>query len=195
MKTPSTLRALASIALFAVAGCGASYQFHTDFDPGNDFTGYRTYAWMADRPSGDPRVDDLELLHTALHHFVNRELAAKGYTMVESTEPADFYVGYYVAVRRDFNIDEMNAPYGFGEGVYWPTWSTGYNSAAGPSRTYMDTEVKGYFVLDVVDSENRRLVWRSQVSGDVTFYEEGTDESPGHIEANTARILRDFPSR
>lgn len=198
-KQPMTRLRLAAplLSLLAVVvGCGGGKPvFHTDFDPTQDFSGYQTYGWMQRAQTGDSRVDDNQVLDDAVHRFVDRELQAKGYRLVGADVVPDFYVGYYVTVGRSMKVDEMNARYGYGDSNgYWsPYYVSGAPSAAGPSRTYMELQNEARFALDIMDGHSRRLVWRALGQGEVRFYDEGTDESPGRVEEIIHAVLADFP--
>ncbi len=76
------MRASASVLVLVLAALGtacSSVRTSYDFDPGVDFSAWRTYAWYpsGSPPTGDPRLDN-PLLHGRIEAAVNRTLGARG---------------------------------------------------------------------------------------------------------------------
>ena len=99
---------LALIAITLLAGC-SSVSVTTDFNPGTDFTGYSTYAWMPNPARAtDPRVNN-DLMDQRFRAAIETALESKG--MRHSETNPDVRVGYIVALddRVEYDYDYVNA--------------------------------------------------------------------------------------
>ena len=85
---------LCTAGLMLLAGGAAAQDVNYDYDRRANFAAYRTYAWV----SGTRQADDLN--HARIVAAVDRQLAAKGLTQVDSTGTPDVLVLYRVALHR-----------------------------------------------------------------------------------------------
>ena len=155
------------LVLFIVAaefGC-SSMKVTYDYDPGADFSTYRTFDWVAgpQEPTGDPRIDN-QLTDIRIRMTVESQLTLKGYRRVASEKP-DFYVSYYASLKDLLNMSSISHYAGFGVGErpgYGGGWPAG-------SRTVTDVQSykEGTLILDVVDGGTDRLVWRGIAQAEV----------------------------
>ena len=84
MSRPSILAFFAALLALVLAGCAPAISVSHDFDPGADFSGYRTWSWLPQPVPEviDPRVHN-DLVDQRVRVVVERALAAKGYQKVE----------------------------------------------------------------------------------------------------------------
>jgi len=148
--------------LFAVLACQvaacASVRTHYDFDPGADFSAWRTYAWYpsGSPPSGDPRLDN-PLLHDRIEAAVDLTLGAQGFTRVRDGTP-DFYVNYHLSTEQRLDVTTIDRSYVRGPGG--SRWRGAGWGGVGWTETVVDQYEEGILVIDLVDAAMRRLVWR-----------------------------------
>jgi len=145
-KTLSLL--IFGVALLA-AGC-SSTPVKLDYDPEIDFTRYKTFDWLDDRP-GVPEgvkaaMSQYPVVDGRVRGAVSGELIAKG--LAEDQVDPDVLVAYHVGdedkidvTRWGYRYSDPNAVWGRGIDVY-------------PYR-------KGTLILDVIDAETMHLVWRA----------------------------------
>ncbi len=150
------MRSVYAVSMLAVlsfgAGCSSVSVTH-DYDTGYDFSTLRTYNWLEvpAPPPADEVVNELTLAR--IRRAVDAELAAKGYVQV--TEAPNCMVALHCAVSPKVHVSsypEMGGPYG----RYW-----------GSTRVYVDTTEEGTIVVDVLDAQARRQVWRGVATGTV----------------------------
>lgn len=132
------------------AGC-ATVAVHYDCDREVNLTRYYTYKFIQPREGvGLEPVVDNSLMHTRIGRAVERELVSRGYRKAQCGKP-DFLIACHMGV---------------GEKVAFTTCR--YSSWRGP-HALADTGARcqkaGMLILDVVDCENRQLVWRGWATG------------------------------
>ena len=106
------------LVLFIVAaefGC-SSMKVTYDYDPGADFSTYRTFDWVAgpQEPTGDPRIDN-QLTDIRIRVTVDGQLTLKGYRRVASEKP-DFstFPIIYASLKDLLNMSSISHYDGFG---------------------------------------------------------------------------------
>lgn len=148
----------AILAIGAATGCSGIRVSH-DYDPGADFSAYRSWYWLPrPGPSGDPRLDS-DLLDARVRSAVEEVLAAKGYRKAPTGE-GDFGVGWHGAIEGKLDVQTIDRYYGYG-----PRWGYGYGGVV--TDTYVRQYDQGTLILDVVDARQRKLVWRGSAQAEV----------------------------
>lgn len=132
--------------LFAVLALGgaacSTMQVNSEYPPEASFSGLETYAWrMRGEEQGRRRIAPVAVRQ--LVTSVDRELAAKGYSKVDS-DP-DFLVDFVVASQ-----DRV------GENVVITDQRIGYVS--GRSEVFIERE--GALILLITEPGSDRLLWR-----------------------------------
>ena len=75
------IRVLCTAGLMLMARSAAAQDVNYDYDRRANFSAYRTYAWVG----GTTQADDL--IHARIVAAVDRQLAAKGLTRVDTPGP------------------------------------------------------------------------------------------------------------
>lgn len=174
----ATRLALAALALLLSAGCAAPIETGFDHDDEQDFSGYTTYQWQQPAESvltkhGKPVSNDL--LDARVKSAVNAELGAKG--MKEGEEP-QFFVIYYAAIDHQIDVTVIDDYYG-------EPWHS-------RSGTYIRQYDRGTLLVDVVDAERNKIVWRGIARGEVDLLANAKEKTERINEA-VRRIFRKFP--
>lgn len=171
--------------VLAASGC-VGFAVDTDYDPGTDFSGYRSWYWLPPSPTGDPRIDN-DLVANRIRGAVERSLAARGYAKT-STGEGSFGIGYHGFIQGKVDVQTVDRYYGYGPG--WGRYGAGYGGMA--TETYVDQYDEGTLILDIVDTRSQKLVWRGSTSARVI-----EDDSPGErderAQAVVDAILAKFP--
>lgn len=148
--------ALGAVLLTALVACTSTPTVHTDFDPGAQFTGYKTYTWLKKPEGRSPLVDQRVVAQIDSH------LQARGWRQVSGTD-ADVGVAAHVATQQQQSLDTFYSGPAWG-GYGWGRWGgAGMGSATTTVRTY---EV-GTLVVDMFDMKTKQAVWRGTASGTV----------------------------
>ncbi|MBI5138026.1 MAG: DUF4136 domain-containing protein [Nitrospirae bacterium] len=167
---------LATAAL--CAACAATVQVRTDYDDSADFSRYATYSWMGEDvrplkqlermgPAGD------SLVRKRLQRAVGEALSSKGFREVRESQ-ADLLVAFHLAVRH--KVDVTDLPY-----------RHPHNWAYHTQVTYYD---EGTLVIDLIDREQRQLVWRGTAT---QVLADDNAASRERIDRAVAEIIARFP--
>ena len=169
--------ALATLIVMGSAGC-VTMEVRTEYDPAASFEGWKTYAWMPDRPAME--ADGRVFVSRMVRQAVEAELTAKGYRLTE-TAP-DFWVNYYVAAGGDLEVERTFSVYGrpdrFGPDVRDDSEETVF--------------VSGTLVLDILVPGTRTLLWRAVAEKAVR---EGPEAADTAITGAVRRLLASFPPK
>ena len=183
---------LAGILLVAVLSSCTASRTAVDYDPGVDFTDYRTYQWGAPEAVGlagpeDPRVSPVARERMRL--AIDQALLARG---LVRESPPDFLVTLRTGLHDRQYVDTWG-PWG-PDPVWWrrghrhrPFGPFGYDPFFG--RTTVRTVTEGTVALDMFDAETRQPIWHGHASRVV-----GRDDiHPADVERMVSAVLADFP--
>jgi hypothetical protein len=169
-------------ALLLAVCCSACAGVGVEFDPDEDFASYERWAWL---PRLEPPIQPLALTPEGLSEEIERRteefLTTRGFVRVDEDE-ADFFVTYHVVVRTEIVIlSETNAE----QHVSSMNDSPSY----GVTRSEMRQRVyqRGELVIDVVEGEDRQLVWRGSTGSKYR------GSWKPHARAAVTNILERFP--
>jgi hypothetical protein len=159
------------------------------------FDKYQTYAWMeADVTAGKNPVYYNDIATQNVEHIVDGTLAEKGLRRDE-TNP-DLLVGYHFFVENKTRTVSDPAPfygpyYGWGRWG-WRGWGPGWWGWNGGFRQYRQEQYKsGTVVVDIVDANTRKLVWRGAVQDAIT----NPNRIGPELTRELNRILEKYPER
>jgi len=191
----STTKILVSIlAAAALAGCASSgFNATYDHDPAQDFSSYRTFAWISANPMkiGPSVQSPNPLLEPRIMSAVETALAAKGYGRVDAADAADFVVSFTVGSRDDIRVNSypsMSMGYSAGYPSHW-RWGASYYCCA--SDTDVRHYTKGILAIDVFDVKDHRPVWHGVASK--TISEKDRKNIEATVNAAVDAILAGFP--
>jgi hypothetical protein len=164
-------------SLFVVAlacfAASAAASVSVDHDASADFAKYKTYSWMPGTPAPNP------LNETRIHEAIDAELAAKGLTKVESG--GDLVVVTHASAQVEQRVDVDQ--YGYGG----PTWGR-YRSATTSVNVY--TVKVGHLLVDMLDGQSRKAVWRGEASDLVS---DKSEKNAAKIAKIVPKLFKKFP--
>ena len=167
------LLAIVLLSLAAPAGC-QSVKVAATYDETVDFSQYRTYDWLPERPEAprNPQIDDIT--DNRIRQAIERALEADGYQKITSAR-SDLYVVYHTAVERKIGRAHIN--------------TTGYGQGSRTGLMRLESYQEGTLIIDLVDVLRRELVWRGTATGAVNNMVQAERKMFGAIK----RILAEFP--
>lgn len=166
-----------------LSGC-SGVRVTTDFDRDADLASLRSWAWtpVEREETGDLRADSPFLIQR-IEKSIERALAGMDLQKTEA-ESADFLVEYRVVVDSRFDAVEIPATFGFG----------GYWGGFYGSRVRVDQYETSTLVIDFLDRESQRLLWRG--SGEARLRDYGSPEDRAkRVQRTVDAILKHFPPR
>lgn len=192
-KFGNSLLALATVVL--VSGCATGFKATFDHDPSNDFSDYKTFAWVAEHPMKVGTTDRIPnpMLEPRIMTAVEVALGEKGYTLVPDLESADFALAFTVGSREEIKVDSypsMTAGYaGYGYPRHWGAWGSPYYGYG--TQTSVRQYTKGMLAIDVFDVDEHRPVWHGVATK--TISESDREDANATIKAAVEAILVGFP--
>ena len=173
------------VAVLLVAGCASGPDVRGDFDPAADFGRFRTFGFV--EQAGTDAGDARSITTTLLQNAAAREMESRGY--VRSDTP-DLVINFHGRLEERVDIQSRPAP------TMGPTW--GYRGWAGsPWGGWGGTEVTtrrynvGTLVIDLVDLQQRQMVFQGSVQDTVTRQMQQNREQT--INEAVAQIFARFP--
>lgn len=173
MKLQKTVLALLGSILF-LAGASSAQQVKTDYDRGADFSRYKTYSWEQVKTKDALYVDRIK-------NAVNAALQAKGWTEVASG--GDVSV---VAMGMAHDQQTLNTFYeGLGGGWGWRGFGD-FGNATTTTNTYK----VGTLVIDLFDTNSKKLLWRGTASDTIS---DNSDKNIKKLDKGVQKMFRHFP--
>jgi hypothetical protein len=176
-------RASGLSVLFLAAACIAcATRVGVEFDPQQDFSRYRTWAWLPPaQEAGEARRGDDPELETLVRSRVELELGARGYRRVAQQAP-DFYVSYQVEIVREIEIHTETPA---SQALFSHHDAPSYVVTASERRVRVYE--KGTLAVEVAEGRQRHQVWRGVETRRVRWSFEP------QVAAVVAEILEHFP--
>ena len=131
--------------LIGFIGC-SSLNVTTDYDPSQDFSGYKTYRWATTKElNPNDALAQAPLIKKRVMAGVDKVLQAKGYVLAGKDVEPDFVVMAHAGTKEKMQIYNTGFGYGRYGGWYDPWW--------GPygGSTHVSYYEEGSLVLDIVD--------------------------------------------
>jgi hypothetical protein len=126
----------------------------TQYDHGNDFRRYKTYAWRERKLLTQQSKKNQELIDEALVRAVNTQLQAKGLT--EDNNAPDFYVTFSGgSAIADAQSGHAYLPRDLAVGVS-PLWTGNIMPGSVPN---VWVSVEGMLLFEVTDAKTAAVVW------------------------------------
>jgi hypothetical protein len=165
---------LATVVIIPTLAC-SSMTVRADHDSQQDFSAFSSFSIFERQGKESRRPQMSPIVDRRIGAAMAAELEAKGF---DATSPrdADFLVTFYTAVRRRVVINRTG---GYG----WGRW--GWRGGA----TWVNSYPEGTLVIDIIDRQNRQLVWRGVGEGAFT----STNPSDEKVTKRVAKILSSFP--
>jgi hypothetical protein len=159
------------IALFfATASFGQEVK--TDYDRSADFSKYRTYCWERVETKDPLWIDRIKAAVSAV-------LSAKGWKEVASGGDVSI-----IAMEMAKDHQTLNTFYdGFGGGWFW-------GGGFGDSTTTVDTYRVGTLVVDLFDTNTKRLIWRGSSSDTLSGK---SDKNIKNLDKGVRKMFDHFP--
>jgi hypothetical protein len=182
-----------------LCGC-ATIQVETDYDPSVNFSGLKTYGWIA-IPKDTTQAQSVgPFVDSRIRSAVETQLAARGYEKMSSGTP-DFLVAYQTALEKKLDTETVRDYYSDGGYGYGPHGGGRYGTRpyGGGARRVRETErtvvheyEQGSLLLDIFDARTKQIIWQGSAEAEVT-----SGASPQlrtkRINEAVSRMLENFP--
>jgi len=161
------------VALLCCCGIGVAQDTSYNFMPGTNFAQFHTFKWVTIQGGIHPnQITDQEI-----QNAVVSQLTAKGLTQT-TTDNADLYVGYQVAVDQE---RQWNA---FGMGGGWRFGGMGTATSS--------TIENGTLVVDIYDAANKQLVWTGRATKTLSP-SKNQQKNLNNLNKAVAKLMKNYP--
>jgi hypothetical protein len=161
---------------FLLAAGAFAENVKTDYDRAADFNLYKTYSW-------ENVHTENPLWVSRIKGAVNSALAARGWTEVKSGGKASI-----MAMEMTRSHQTLNTFYdSFGGGWGWRGW---FGGGFGDSTTTEETYEVGTLVVDLFDSNTKKLIWRGSVSDTLS---DKSDKNIKNLDKGVDKMFEHFP--
>jgi hypothetical protein len=146
----------------ALGGCGTMpIPVHSDFDNSADFSNYRTFSFISDKPLMVANIAATNpMLEGRLVEATKEELAVKGFRYVRNRTAADFVVSFTLGARDKIRVNSYPTNY---RGGYYGGWATPYHNEV-DVRNYTE----GTIAIDLFDVAKKSPVWHGWAIKSIT---------------------------
>lgn len=145
----------------------------TDYDHAADFSRYKTYSWMKVQARNS-------LWQDRITRNVEAQLAARGLTKVESG--GDASVAAFGSTHEERALETFYS--GFGGGWRWRGFGDGI------ATTNVNITKVGTLMVDVFDSQTKKLIWRGSSSNTLSGKAEKNEKK---LEKDVTEMFKHFP--
>jgi Domain of unknown function (DUF4136) len=179
MRRPGRLALFtAALAASALSAC-ATMNVSSHIEQGVDFAQFRTWDFgPADAlPAGDPRLDNNPFFKDYLEGAVGKALEDRHYVRSASGTP-DLLVHYHANISKTFDVNGIDSRDG--------------NCYDNCEPRVIEYE-QGTIVLDVVDTQTNRLVWRGWAQDGIDGVIDNQNSLKKEVTTAVARMMERFP--
>ncbi|WP_395344178.1 DUF4136 domain-containing protein [Ningiella sp. W23] len=176
----------------ALVGCASQPSVYTDSDPEQDFSVYKTFAWISDSPmTVQSEAVISPLVENRIKNAIRASLESKGYTFVENVAAADMSVGFTIGARDKTRVTQEpvmgSANWRWG-GQYWGFGGVG---PVFTERTRVYSQ--GTLAIDVFDTQRQAPVWHGVSSKSLSSEEKAGQEE--FVNGAVSVTLENFPTK
>jgi len=189
IKLYKLIMVLATIAL--VSGCGSTTKIHSDYDPGVDFSQFKTYGYYS--PMGIENPNYSSLLGQMFRDAIDAQMLPRGY--VKSANP-DLLINVSARLEDKTKVTTTSSPamygggyYGYRGGMYDPWGGYGYGTS-----THVSQYTEGTVNVDMVDIAQKRMVWEGVAIGRINEKQK-SGELRQDIMDGIAEMFTNYPFR
>lgn len=201
LPTGAPVRPLLLAAALLAAGCTPP-TISSERNPAVPIPAGASVAFVGATTEGETQVNPAisnEIIHKRIQAAIMAQLASKGYTVVDSSQPATFHVRYFVGMKQNTSYVTTSTgvsyggpyyggygPYGYGYGYGWG----GYGGmSTGVTTTSPVTTTNVSFVVDLVDTKSGDTAWRGIYQGEA----QDTPPSDDRLKKLSSAIFQSLP--
>ena len=168
------------LSFMGMASC-ATVSVSSDYDQSARFENLKTYAWMTVNEEPETTRVNNTLVMSRIHDAIDHQLNRKGYQHIPQNP--DFFVAYHASVDEKTQIHSIPY-YGGGVGVY------GFGAVH--TNVYQTRYEEGTLIVDILNSEGKKLIWRGIAKGTVDRQGD-PDTKTKRINEAVKKVLDRFP--
>ncbi len=184
-------RLLSMLFLSAFLFSCSSAKITSDYDKEADFSKYQDFHYLGWAKESGEMVNDLD--KRRIEEAFGNEFSKRGIVFVDQSE-ADAAVSLFIVVDQKTGTTAYTDYYGgmggmgYGYGRGYPGW--GWGGGMSTTRYQEYDYLVGTLVVDVFDTETKKLVWQGVASGTMN---EKTKNREARIQKMARAIMDKYP--
>jgi Domain of unknown function (DUF4136) len=165
---------------FALTGC-ATMRVSSHVERGLDFSQYRTFDWgpRDALPVGDPRLEKDPFFRDQVEGAIEKQMAARGFERSAASDTPDVRIHYHASINTRFDVREEN-------------YSGNCDDDDVCQSRVIEYEA-GTLVVDIVDEQTNRLIWRGWAQDSVEGVLGHNDRLNRKIDEGVIRMFARLP--
>ncbi|MBT8074417.1 MAG: DUF4136 domain-containing protein [Xanthomonadales bacterium] len=155
--------AVTLVSVMLITACGSTTTIKSDYDRSVDFSQFKTYGYYS--PMGIENPNYSSLLGQMFRDAIDAQMKPRGYVL--SNNP-DLLINVSARMQDKTQVRTYSEPamyggyYGYRGGLYDPWGGYGYGTS-----THVSQYTEGTINVDMVDIDNKRMVWEGIAIGRV----------------------------
>ena len=184
MKTFQALLTIFILACFVSAVPSASGQkVKVTYDKNEDFSKFKTYAWVAGTPVASPQWN------TLIRDNIDSHLKEDGLAEIADPKSADLLVNYHAASNTDLQLNQATDPtYAMYGGTPLPGDTPFSSGTIAPPVAF--TVQKGTLAVHLFDRQQHKIVWVGKATGAVA---DTTNKKMKQVDKIMTEMFKKYP--
>lgn len=188
-----TALVFALAATLLIVGCASSPQVRSSAAPGVNIGTFKTFSFFSDLSTD--RAGYHSLISQQLMSSARREMEARGFTFVADAAQADLLVNFHTHVADQVRVRStpdpwMNNAFWHHRGGFYQPWP-GHRGWPTHSQVSVDQFSEGRLSIDVIDAEEKVVVWEGVSSQRLT--QRTINELGPALDNAVHHIFKQFP--
>ena len=179
------MKQTALFIVFASLAACSGISVTSDWDPGVDFSQFKTFVVLEETQQSVNRLVDQRI-----RAAIVAELTTKKLRQVDTPDKADLAIGYQITTEQQTSFHTVHNDWG--TRGYRSRRTTHWGTPAGTSTTTQVNFTVGTLVIAAFQMSDKELVWEGSASGTVNP-SSGPEQREQRINDAVQRILKDFP--
>lgn len=184
------------LACSSMFGCSSTApRTFISFDEKQDFSQYRSFAWMDERPivvTGNHTPVNFE--QERIVHAIELSLQSKGYELLDQSADADFVVTFTMGARDKMDVSSQTVIDYYGSHWRWGYQNHGFLRPEATRSTEYTTALytEGSLAVDIFDVSRKSPIWHGMAIKNLSEKELQGDNRE-ELNLVVQELLSDFP--
>ena len=176
---------VALMAVLLMTACASTTNIQSDYDRSVDFSQFKTYGYYS--PMGIENPNYSSLLGQMFRDAIDAQMKSRGYVL---SDKPDLLINVSAKMQDKTQVRTYSDPmyggyYGYRGGLYDPWGGYGYGSS-----THVSQYTEGTVNVDMVDIDQKRMVWEGIAIGRV---KDKNDNLRQDIMDGVAEMFQNYP--
>ncbi len=171
------------LMLTFIVPCALAQKVKVTYDKNEDFSKFKTYAWVPGTPVASPQWN------TLIRDNIDSHLKENGLAEIADPKSADLLVNYHAASNTDLQLNQATDPtYAMYGGTPLPGDTPFSSGTIAPPVAF--TVQKGTLAVHLFDRQQHKLVWVGKATGAVA---DTTNKKMKQVDKIMTEMFKKYP--